>query len=299
MKIGCVIQGDIRRGTIYLLEKLPIHFDFTVVSTWQGSETRFPAGKYSVITSEKPINPGINNRNLQRLTTARGIAAAKEAGCDYILKWRTDMLPTNLDINQLLEWANFKVPIGMNSRIVMPAYRNLSIDPDWLSSIPDLFAFGHISELEMLWGDSKFDYSESINMPKQMQHDLSPLLAKGLDLQKLYMAESELYAIYKSRLEDKFCLKFIHSSIACDYFRLIDYRKLKILWFNKDSGFRSIGQAWEHPWWTVNAWNNGGVRAKAYRFNAPGFLGAIRKAISLLRTKCEVLWQGYLWKNSS
>ncbi|WP_114638104.1 hypothetical protein [Polynucleobacter necessarius] len=295
MRIGCVIQGDIRRGTPYVIDELSKKFDFTVLSTWANEDSYIPAGNYSVIRNEKPPNGGISNRNFQRLSSAKGVQEAKAFGCDYILKWRTDMLPSFLDLNILLEWAQYKVPDGVESRIVMPAFRNLSVDPDWFSSIPDLFAFGHTQEMEMLWGDIGFDYALSMNMPKQMSMELMKIFPSTSDLSELYCSESELYAIYKSRLQSKLGRSLDHREIAVNYFRLFDYRRLGIFWFGKSSGFRSVGQAWEHPWWSEADWKSGKVSAVAPGYIVAGRFAFIFKLFSAITVLLERSSQTIKW----
>jgi hypothetical protein len=295
MKIGCVIQGDIRRGTSQILQELPPKFDFTVLSTWADDECNAPSGDYSLVLSDKPPVAGLSNRNYQRLSTARGIQTAKEAGCDYVLKWRTDMLPTKLDVNQLLNWSNYKIPKGMNSRLVMPAYRNLSVEQDWFSSIPDLFAFGHIGEMEMLWGDSEFDFSLNMNLPSAMSNNLKKILTDSARLADLYCAESELYAIFRSRLQVKLDIELDHPTIASNYFRLFDYRKLGIFWFAKTSGFRSIGQAWEHPWWTEKSWENGNTIVAQCGYPVSGVFANVRKVVSPFCVWFDQYRQSILW----
>ena len=54
MKIGCIIQGDVRRGTRELLETIPLKFDFTVLSTWECESDIALNSNYSVVLSEKP-----------------------------------------------------------------------------------------------------------------------------------------------------------------------------------------------------------------------------------------------------
>jgi radical SAM superfamily enzyme YgiQ (UPF0313 family) len=54
----------------------------------------------------------------------------------------------------------------------MPAFRNLSVEPDWFSSIPDIFSFGSIEEMELLWGDDGFNYAAEMNFPEQMRREL-------------------------------------------------------------------------------------------------------------------------------
>jgi hypothetical protein len=295
MKIGCVIQGDIRRGTKHVLALLPSKFDFTVLSTWDSDVHKIPSGNYTLVTSAKPKVTGLSNRNCQRLSASRGLQAAKEAGCDYVLKWRTDMLPTKLDLNQLLNWANFNIPKGMKSRLVMPAFRNLSVKPDWFSSIPDLFAFGHIEEMEMLWGDSEFDYSLNMNIPNEMSSELAKDFYFSAPLDVLYSAESELYALLKSRLQIKTGIELNHPLVAINYLRLIDYQRLGIFWFANDKGFRSIGQAWEHAWWTESLWNNEKYKVVPSGYHISEFRALILKSISPIRVKLEQYRQTIAW----
>jgi hypothetical protein len=295
MRTGCVIQGDIRRGTSQILQELPRKFDFTVLSTWVDDEQIAPPGDYSLVVSEKPRVGGLSNRNFQRLSAAKGIQAAKDFGCDYILKWRTDMLPTRLDVNQLLNWANYKIPNGMQSRLVMPAFRNLSVEPDWFSSIPDLFAFGHIEEMEMLWGDSKFDYSLEMNLPNQMSNELMNTQSDSSRLADLYSAESELYSIFRSRLQTKQGIELDHPTIAKNYFRLFDYQRLGIYWFGREQGFRSIGQAWEHPWWTESTWQKGNAKVVPCGYPVSGLYVNLRKSVSPIKVRLAQCRQSVMW----
>ena len=295
MKIGCVIQGDVRRETNLVLQEISRYFDFTVLSTWDDEKYLSMIGDYPIVLSKKPLEAGLSNRNFQRLSTARGLQAAKAAGCDYVLKWRTDMLPTKLDVNQLLNWTNYKIPNGMKSRLVMSAFRNLSVETDWFSTIPDIFTFGHIDEMEMLWGDSEFDYSLSMNLPNEMSKDLKKTHPNKAFLADFYCSESELYAIFKSRLQVKLGIRLNHPVIAANYFRLFDYHRLGIYWFGKKQGFRSVGQAWEHPWWTESTWQKGNAKIVPCGYPILGFSSNVRKVFSPIRVWIEIYRQSILW----
>ena len=296
MKIACVIQGDIRRGSNLVLQEMPQHFDCTILSTWKG-QNNIPSGNFSVVQSEKPPASGFSSRNLQRKSTAAGIAMARQAGCDYVLKWRTDMLATALNVQQLLEWANYQIPAKAKSRLVMPAFRNISINPDYLSTIPDLFAFGHIDDMEMLWNDQGFDYSRQYNIPAEFEAPLHQL-AHGDDLQDFYCAEAELYANYQSRLRDQLGTNLAHKEIAEQRLRLIDYRNLGILWFGAQAGFRSIGQAWEHFWWTEKNWIKQNAPIHPYGRPIGGLRGRIRRKISKIKVQAELKEQQRIWQKN-
>ncbi len=294
-KVGCIIQGNVRRGSDLILKTLPQLFDYTVFSTWD-DEGKIPQGNFDLIRSPKPLVPGFTNRNYQRFSVARGIEAAQAAGCDYVLKWRSDMLPTQLSIESLLEWANFSPPINTKSRIVLPAFRNISINPDTFSSIPDLISFGHIDEMEKLWGDVGFDYSKEFNMPLEDQEKLGSHLMHSASLADFYCAEAELYSLYRAKLAHSTNSHLNHKIVAENYLYLIDHNKLGILWFGPQAGFRSIGQAWEHPWWTVNNWLKRNAAIHPYRRPIGGLRGRIQRKISRMKVRAELKTQEKIWQ---
>lgn len=255
MKTACIIQGNIRNGFELVLKEIQKHFDVVIVSTWEDEVAKIPDGDFIKIFNQKPKVAGYSHRNYQRYSTARGLEKAKELGCEYVMKWRTDMLPTKLDVHQLINWANYNVPNGVSSRIVTCAFRNLTVYEDWFSSMPDLFAFGHIDMMEMLWGDDGFDYTKMMNPPQQMLIDEGEEWMNRADVSGYWCAESELYAIFKDRLQKKLAIELSHENIAKNYMRLFDHEKLGIVWFGENGKFRPIFQAWQHPWWSESAWN--------------------------------------------
>lgn len=295
IKIGCIIQGNIRPQTQLVLESLPKHFDYSVLSTWD-DETKIPAGNFDTLKNQKPIAPGFNNRNYQRYSTARGLEAATAAGCDYVLKWRTDMLPTNISRKQLLEWAQFRPLQNIKSRIVMPAFRNLSVTPDCLSSIPDLFSFGHIEEMQKLWGDKTFNYQNQFNLPELDMVLLGEEILNSSQFVDWYCPESELYTLYRHQLDPIGKLNLHHKHIATEYLRLIDYRVLGILWFGRSYGFRPVGAAWEHPWWTEKQWEEKSAQLNVYGYTSKGLISKLKRKISKYRINQELKSQKKIWE---
>lgn len=254
----CIIQGDIRtKYTHLIIREMQKHFDKVIVSTWQGEESKLPKGNYEVILNVPPNNKGLSHRNYQRLSTSSGLSLAKRLNAEFVLKWRTDCLPTNFDLKKLIKYSNYNIPTGFSSRLVMPAFRNLTVNPDWFSSFPDHFAFGRIKEMELLWGDDDFNYQLDFNCPSRMFNNTSNIEMKDgnirynlNDYTSSYDAHTELYAIYKSRLQKLTNQEISHPEIARNYLFLINHNSLKICWFDSTGKFRSITQALMYPWWT-------------------------------------------------
>lgn len=255
---AAVVQGNVRRGTAEVLRCLLQKFPHVILSTWEGELLEgLPLGRCHVIRNRKPSNGGYSNRNYQRLSVASGVDAAERLGCTHVLKWRTDMLPTQLDLTKLLTWAHYRVPPQVRSRVVTCAFRNLSVREDWFSSIPDLFAFAEISVMKLLWSADSFDFTRSVNLPPTMLADTGCEWLSEPNAITVFCPESELYAWFKYRLQSITEKPMTHVQIARDYMYLIHHDRLKICWFDGNKGFRSITQALQYPWWTERTWESG------------------------------------------
>lgn len=296
MKIGCVIQGDIRRGTAEALKFLLKKVDYVVLSTWKSDEDKLPAGDYARILNQFPAKKGVTNRNYQRYTAARGMEMARQEGCDFVLKWRTDMIPLGLDVDRLVEMVNENAPSNAKSRILMPAFRNLTISQDWFSTIPDLFSFGHIDEMDKLWSDHDFDYEKEMNFPQRMLDEMGAELKIQRKIEEIYCAEAELYAIYKSRILKEFPqINVTHRDLLKGRMRLFDHRRLNIVWFDNFGSYRSITQAWEHPWWTEKIWAHGEPKILDAGYQADGLIACLKKKLSPSIVAINKLEQRIRW----
>lgn len=253
MKTACVLQGPIHKETSLILQEMAKRFDIVVLSTWESEQIDVSLENLHIIKNARPPVAGANNRNLQRLTTANGIKRAYELGVDYILKARTDMLLTELDIKAMTQDIECDVPRGMKSRILIPSFRCLTVKPDWFSSIPDLFAFGSIETMTLLWGDQNFDYTLEANIPARMREEITFSISEILPSR--YGPESELYALFREALEKRTGKSLSHKQMLFEYFSLRDHSKFHICWFGKD-GFRTINSAPQIRWWTEADWKN-------------------------------------------
>ena len=252
MKFACVIQGDLRHNTKLIIDSLSDKFDIIILSTWDSEKDKAREINCIKIFNSKPPNNGFSNRNLQQLSTINGINKAKELGCNYVLKWRTDMLPLKIDTGDLYRLSSLNVSDFMNSRIVTLAYRTYTTKIDWFSSIPDLFSFGHIDDMIMLWNDDDYDYQKSYNAPKQMIDEIPNI---NIINESTWTTESQLYTRFRISLQKKMHVNNLdHESIMKNYFTLIKISRYKIIWFSNNGWFRSIFQSYEHDWWTIDKW---------------------------------------------
>ena len=268
-KMVCIIQGVLRRGFEEVLPTMIRLFPKVIVSTWKSEAAKLPAGRYEVVLSDTPASPGIGNRYFQRVGMAAGLQEARRLGCTHVMRWRTDMLPTRLDPMDLLRRSTHAVPAGLTSRIVLSAWRNLGVAPDWFSSLPDLFMFSDLVAMERLWGTEGLDLSQPVNFPPEMVRELGltsnvasnqlTLNGKIYRLNEVFDTHIEFYSWFRSRLQRDLGAVLNHTTIALHALSLIDHRRLGICWF-KDSPelqFRPIINAVAFPWWTERHWRKG------------------------------------------
>jgi len=265
-KLACIIQGTLRRGFEEVLVAMGRLFPLVIVSTWKEEGPKLPAGRYEVVLSDPPPCPGIGNRYLQRCGVVAGLAAARSLGSTHVLRWRTDLLPTQLDPLSLLRRAERDVPAGLSSRVVLSAWRNLSVEPDWFSSLPDLFMFSDLVSMERLWSVTGMDLSKPVNFPPEMVKDLGitfdavanrlELNGRTYNLNQAFDTHIELYAWLRSRLQNELGRVLDHPTIALSALSLVNHRRLGVCWFKDcpELQFRPIINAVNFRWWTERNW---------------------------------------------
>lgn len=296
--ICAVVQGNLRRGTDEVLACLTKHVDQVILSTWDDEPLdSIQNQQIDIVASKKPEAPGYSHRNYQRLGTAAGLRRAEALGATHVLKWRTDMLPTKLDVPKLMEWSRFDPPKGLDARLVTCAFRNLSIVPDWFSSIPDYFSFSNLRMMKMLWDDDGFDYTREMNVPERMLKECGTSWSNTSETKTIYGPETELYARFKDRLEIHTGKALTHPDIARHYMRLFNHHDLGICWFGQ-TGFRSILQATQHPWWTESTWSKGNPTLSAPGYPESSFTQYLqRKCFTPIARKNELRLQEKWYKN--
>ena len=106
-----------------------------------------------VIQNQPPIYKGINNINLQLVTSSAGMLLAKDLGVKYVLKTRTDqcIYHPGLDIylNNILQ--AFPLPVGcpiQENRLVALSLNTFKFR---MYGISDMFLYGHINDMIKYW----------------------------------------------------------------------------------------------------------------------------------------------------
>jgi len=86
-----VVQGPIHQRTKELKNK----FKNIIFSTWEGHKIDVDNKNQFLVNSKLPIDKGTRNINLQKISTINGIKLAKNIGYKYVLKWRSDFIPSD------------------------------------------------------------------------------------------------------------------------------------------------------------------------------------------------------------
>lgn len=268
-KVGCVVQGNWRPGTNLILTVLAEKFNYVCFSTWSDAQlTGSIPNNVDLLVNHKPISAGYTNRNLQRVSSIRGIRECINNSCDYILKIRTDMLATHIDIQSLISLSNTS-PDSKFQKIIIPSTRCRSVSPDWFSSISDFYQFGPAHLMHLLWDDEEFDFSKKYNMPPLMPKDIEGLSFALMEKSNgnAFCAEQELYAWFKYRLCVLYGVDSDHPEIMKNNF--YPYDNFKICWFGDrfklsplSIGFRPTKPGIFLDWWRPSDWKN--YRPKVY-----------------------------------
>lgn len=94
---GCVVVQGPTNGLYVELLKTKFEGYQLIFSTWEDAEKSAYEKGDIVLYNEYPIKPGFSNLNYQKVSTLNGIQKAKELGWKRVLKWRSDMFPTDAD----------------------------------------------------------------------------------------------------------------------------------------------------------------------------------------------------------
>lgn len=159
-EIGIVIQGQIILKDHFTLQTIELYHKLypycpIIVSTWSDEDkTEIMKIKnidnVHIVLSDYPKVSGHGHINYQRLNSMKGIIKAKELGCKYVLKNRTDQrLCANnviLYLKNLIDRFPLTIKCNAKGRI---AVCSLSTLKDRLYNICDMLLFGYTEDLLM------------------------------------------------------------------------------------------------------------------------------------------------------
>jgi hypothetical protein len=292
---GCVVQGNVRRGTELVLKRALNQFERVVFVTWEG-EPDLNLEKLTVLKLKKPLNTGLCNRNLQRLSASTGVKVLKDWGCNFVMKWRSDMFIEDFQLENIMKLVGDPNPEGVG-RIIVHPFRVLNVAPDFFSSISDYFAFGRADDLLRLWSDEEFDLAKPYNVPPA--YSSTPLLNDPSVVKRSYAPEAELYAWYRYRLEKVFGRVLCHDAIVRQYFVPSEYYQRAIFWFGNEDKMRSVAQAFEHPWYNSSKSQFKEPVVLAHGYPTVKWIQFLRRFVSRFSIKLFTVFRRIEWNLKS
>lgn len=172
-KVGIVIQGGIWTENDFTLETVKLykkHYPSAciILSTWKDTPEchlkPFVELGIELVLNEKPT-PIPGNANLQIVSSYAGILRAKEMGCQYVCKSRTDQRMYATDVIPYLIRAVQMFPIKRKceatGRIVV---LNSNTFRNRLYDISDMWCFGYTDDILRYWSCSP-DINWHISLP--------------------------------------------------------------------------------------------------------------------------------------
>lgn len=227
-----LVQGPVVLASNFTLEtlrwyRLAFPEAHIIYSTWNSLEpdTRARVSDLGVdlVLSERPKDPGHANINLQIVSVAEGLARARTLGAEFVLRTRADQRVYSPSALSLLHSMHQQYPaatsLGPNfGRIVA-----LSLDTFRyrIYGLSDQFHFGHISDLERMWGHATQTHHDArIHFPMTQ-------LSWGVhDVPEVALTSSYLRAI---SWELAWTLEDWWASLR-DAFLVIDASSVDLLW---------------------------------------------------------------------
>lgn len=180
-KLGIVVQGPLIKKSNFTLETFKIYkqifrtskFDIQLIlSTWEDEDETIlkEIEKLGVIVlRNKKCPPGNLNANLQIVSSLNGLRVAKQQGCVYAIKTRSDQRMYEIGVYEFLENIIKIFPLSakstsvtsMHSRIVFCSYNSYK---HRLYGPSDMFMFGNIDDLIQYWSVNLDTYLPNTNL---------------------------------------------------------------------------------------------------------------------------------------
>jgi hypothetical protein len=218
--VGIVLQGPILHVHNFTVETVLIYKKVypgceVIVSTWEDEDPRviqrIKDSGAKVVLNKKPGYSGPFNINYQITSALSGILKARELGCEFVLKTRTDHRFYNKNIFEtMVNLLNFFIPDHRTKqkRRLLFTHAHTRYQPYML---PDVFVFGDVTDMVEYWSvpQVKEGYDNPIFVP-EMYLAISYLQKKGVDI---VWNIKTMWEIYK------------------DFFMAIDWCDVDLYWY--------------------------------------------------------------------
>lgn len=134
-----------------------------ILSTWENENAKQLARIKDLgveVVLSKPVEGGCANINKQIVTTQNGLRRAKELGCKYVLKTRTDQRFYAPNIIEFLFNISRQFPLEkrvseLKSRLIALSFNSFK---NRLYGVSDMFLFGDIDDVIQYWDIPKDSY---------------------------------------------------------------------------------------------------------------------------------------------
>lgn len=158
-RVGIILQGPIQYEDNFTYETLKLYKNIypnseIILSIWKDEKkdeiNRIKNIEVVVLENDKPETGGFINLNYQIVSTKNAVLKAKELGCKYILKSRTDIRIYETGVDKFL--ISLLKSFPTNS--LKQEQRIIGIDINthkYGIGISDIFQFGTIEEMEKMW----------------------------------------------------------------------------------------------------------------------------------------------------
>lgn len=231
-RVGIVIQGGVKHEQDFTVETVRLYGRLfpeavVIVSLWEGEEAHCAGVEEAgavVIVNRKPDYAGIQNINLQIVSSRSGVQRARELGCEFVLKTRSDQRLYNVSaLNRLLALIR-AFPAkheAQRGRIVGSSLGTFTFRMYGLS---DLILFGHVTDMETYWSAPLDERRFSETVIEGWRHSLRAA-AEGR------ICEVYLAAAYLERLgrDLRWTLEDSWDAFA-RHFCVIDCEELDLFW---------------------------------------------------------------------
>ena len=160
-KVAIVIQGPIVYDQDFTLETIKIYKKLSpqaiiILSTWDYENNeyirRIRKEIDQILLNKVPAEKGVQNINFQIVSSLSGMKRAKELGCEYVLKTRTDIRLYGNNVMEFLVNVLNSFPVSgnykQNKRIIGVSLNSFKYR---LYGLSDINLFGEINDMLLYW----------------------------------------------------------------------------------------------------------------------------------------------------